>query len=99
MNPAVTLAFAVVRRLDWIKVPAYWLAQLLGAFIASAVVYGIYYGKFEIWAWSSIVSPPPLAHLRAPQTLYYTLVLRIPCRQLIAIFPLHFPRWLAKANC
>lgn len=60
MNPAVTLAFAVVRRLDWIKVPAYWLAQLLGAFIASAVVYGIYYGKFEIWAWSSIVSPPLL---------------------------------------
>jgi len=43
MNPAVTLAFAVVRRLDWIKVPAYWLAQLLGAFIASAIVYGIYY--------------------------------------------------------
>ena len=45
MNPAVTLAFAVVRRLAWIKVPAYWIAQLLGAFIASAVVYGIYHGK------------------------------------------------------
>lgn len=58
MNPAVTLAFAVVRRLDWIKVPAYWLAQLLGAFIASAIVYGIYYGRFEMWALSSIVSPP-----------------------------------------
>ena len=58
MNPAVTLAFAVVRRLDWFKVPAYWLAQLLGAFIASAIVYGIYYGRFEMWAWSSIVSPP-----------------------------------------
>ena len=50
MNPAVTLAFAVVRRLDWIKVPVYWLAQLLGAFIASAIVYGIYYGRFEMWA-------------------------------------------------
>lgn len=48
MNPAVTLAFAVVRRLEWIKVPVYWLAQLLGAFIASAVVYGIYYGKVEL---------------------------------------------------
>ncbi|XP_020609163.1 aquaporin-3-like [Orbicella faveolata] len=43
MNPAVTLAFAVVRRLDWIKVPVYWLAQLLGAFIASAAVYCIYH--------------------------------------------------------
>ena len=45
MNPAVTLAFAVVRRLDWIKVPVYWISQLLGAFIASAVVYGIYSGR------------------------------------------------------
>jgi len=43
MNPAVTLAFAVVRRLEWVKVPVYWLAQLSGAFIASAIVYGIYY--------------------------------------------------------
>lgn len=43
MNPAVTLAFAVVRRLPWFKVPIYCIAQLLGAFIASAVVYGIYY--------------------------------------------------------
>jgi len=48
MNPDVTLAFAVVRRLDWIKVPVYWLAQLLGAFIASAAVYCIYHGKIEL---------------------------------------------------
>lgn len=45
MNPAVTLASAVVRRLDWVKVPVYCMAQFFGAFIASAVVYGIYYGK------------------------------------------------------
>ena len=45
MNPAVTLAFAFVRRLDWIKVPVYCIAQLFGAFLASAVVYGIYYGR------------------------------------------------------
>ena len=80
MNPAVTLAFAVVRRLDWIKVPAYWLAQLLGAFIASAIVYGIYYGRFEMLAWSSIVSPPcppprptnTLLRSRVANTLYTT---------------------------
>ena len=45
MNPAVTLAFAVVRRLNWTKVPVYCLAQLLGAFIASSIVYGVYLGK------------------------------------------------------
>ena len=47
MNPAVTLAFAVVRRLPWIKVPVYWAAQMLGAFVASACVYGVYYGKLH----------------------------------------------------
>ncbi|KXJ21783.1 Aquaporin-10 [Exaiptasia diaphana] len=43
MNPAVTLAFAVTRRLPWKKVPVYILAQMGGAFIASAVLYGVYY--------------------------------------------------------
>lgn len=46
MNPAVTLAFAVVRRIPWRKVPVYWTAQMLGAFVASACVYAIYYGEF-----------------------------------------------------
>ena len=45
MNPAVSLAFAVVKRLSWYKVPIYWTAQLLGAFTASACVYGVYYGE------------------------------------------------------
>lgn len=43
MNPAVTLASAVTRRLHWKKVPVYWLAQMVGAFAASACVYGVYY--------------------------------------------------------
>ncbi|XP_029199413.2 aquaporin-3-like [Acropora millepora] len=47
MNPAVTLASAVVRRLDWVKVPVYCIAQFFGAFIASAVVYGIYYDSLN----------------------------------------------------
>ena len=64
MNPAVTLAFAVVRRLDWIKVPVYWIAQLLGAFIASAVVYGIYFGRRFILIFKSVntYSHPLLFH-------------------------------------
>ena len=44
MNPAVTLAFAVIRRLQWKKVPVYWLSQLLGAIVASGCCYGVYYG-------------------------------------------------------
>lgn len=43
INPAVTLAMAVVGRLQWIKVPVYWLAQYIGAFVGAACVYLVYY--------------------------------------------------------
>lgn len=42
MNPAVTLAMALRGKTSWVKVLPYWLAQYLGAFISSAVVYGVY---------------------------------------------------------
>ena len=42
LNPAVTLAMAVLRKCSWIQVPIYMLAQYLGAFLAAAVLYGIY---------------------------------------------------------
>jgi len=42
LNPAVTLAVAVHRDFPWSKVLAYWIAQLAGAFLASAVVYAVY---------------------------------------------------------
>jgi glycerol uptake facilitator protein len=43
LNPAVTLALALYRGFSWRKVPAYFLAQLAGAFVASAVVYATYH--------------------------------------------------------
>jgi glycerol uptake facilitator-like aquaporin len=45
MNPAVSLANAVVSRLPWKRIPFYWTAQMLGAIVASACVYGVYYGR------------------------------------------------------
>jgi len=42
LNPAVTLALAVHRKFPWGKVLPYSLAQIAGAFVASAVVYLTY---------------------------------------------------------
>ncbi len=38
MNPAVTLAFAAVKRFAWRELPAYWLAQITGAVLAVAML-------------------------------------------------------------
>jgi len=44
LNPAVTLGLAATGRLPWSKVLPYWLAQVLGAFVAAAILYFVYQG-------------------------------------------------------
>lgn len=39
LNPAVTLGFALRRAFPWSKVLWYWLAQVVGAFVAAAILY------------------------------------------------------------
>ena len=39
LNPAVTLAHALRRGFPWKKVPSFWAAQVLGAFVGAAIVY------------------------------------------------------------
>jgi aquaporin Z len=41
-NPAVTLGLALAKRFDWRSVPSYLVAQLLGAFAASATLKGLF---------------------------------------------------------
>jgi glycerol uptake facilitator protein len=43
INPAVTFAFAVRGDFPWRKVPAYWAAQIVGAFVGAAVVFLVYH--------------------------------------------------------
>ncbi len=42
INPAITLAFAVWQRFPWRKVPAYILGQLVGAFVAAALLFALW---------------------------------------------------------
>jgi len=42
LNPAVTLGIAVRKGLPWNKVPPYWAAQVLGAFLGAALVFLVY---------------------------------------------------------
>ncbi|XP_072250367.1 aquaporin-10a [Leuresthes tenuis] len=43
LNPAVTLSFCVLRKVEWRKLVPYCLVQVLGAYVASGVVYLVYY--------------------------------------------------------
>jgi MIP family channel proteins len=50
LNPAVTVALAIHRRFPWRKVGLYIVAQMVGAFVASAVVFVTYHealGAFD----------------------------------------------------
>lgn len=47
INPAVSLALALLGKFPWRKVPVFMLAQYLGAFVGSAIVYCVYIGALE----------------------------------------------------
>lgn len=49
LNPAITIAFATWTDFPWRKVPRYIFAQLIGAFVASAALYGIFHGVLDAY--------------------------------------------------
>ena len=42
INPAVTFALAVTRRLPWRQVPVYWLAQYVGAVVGALAIWAVF---------------------------------------------------------
>ncbi|HTG45900.1 MAG TPA: MIP/aquaporin family protein [Verrucomicrobiae bacterium] len=48
LNPAVTIALAAIGQFEWAKVPAYLLAQMIGAFIGAVVVWLAYFPHWEV---------------------------------------------------
>ncbi|KAK7886811.1 hypothetical protein WMY93_026432 [Mugilogobius chulae] len=43
LNPAITLSFCLLKKVSWNRLLPYCLAQLLGAYVASGVVFLLYY--------------------------------------------------------
>ncbi|XP_010144734.1 PREDICTED: aquaporin-9, partial [Eurypyga helias] len=67
INPAVSLAMCMTGRLKWTKLPIYILAQLLGAFVGAASVFGIYYDAFMEYSNGTleVTGPNATAHIFA----------------------------------
>lgn len=49
LNPAVTFANCVFRKFPWRKFPVYIIAQTMGAFVASGVVYANYKSAIDVF--------------------------------------------------
>lgn len=59
LNPAVTFANCVYRKFPWSKFPKYFIAQILGAFIASGVVYANYKSAIDQYEGGSNIRTVP----------------------------------------
>ena len=68
LNPAVTLGFAVRGKFPWSKVLPYWGSQVLGAFVAAAVLYFVYKGAIDAAIGTSNIADP----VRGAGGVFYT---------------------------
>ena len=48
LNPAVSLSFCVLRKVSWTRLLPYSLSQVMGAYVASCLVFLVYYGGFHV---------------------------------------------------
>ncbi|GFV66360.1 aquaporin-10 [Trichonephila clavipes] len=68
-NPAVSLAFATAGKLSWKKVLPFFFAQYAGAFVASIVLYAVYFESFTHFDGGSREIPP---HASATAQIFAT---------------------------
>jgi aquaglyceroporin related protein, other eukaryote len=73
LNPAITLCFCLYRKLPWRRLPIYFLAQVLGAFCASAVVYANYITAIDQVNGHGIRTVPPAKGATAGKPNLYFL--------------------------
>ncbi|XP_070619453.1 aquaporin-9 [Erythrolamprus reginae] len=67
INPAVSFAMCLSGKMKWAKFPVYVLAQYLGAFLGSAVVFGINYDALAFYTDGvfNVTGPNATAHIFA----------------------------------
>lgn len=65
LNPAITFCFCLFRKLPWRRWPIYFVAQLLGAFTASGVVYANYINAINKVEGHGIRTVPPAPNATA----------------------------------
>ena len=58
LNPAVTFAFSLYRGLPWKRFPIYFVAQVLGAFVGSGIVYANYLNAINAYEGHGIRTVP-----------------------------------------
>ncbi|XP_054714217.1 aquaporin-3-like isoform X2 [Uloborus diversus] len=71
LNPAVSVAFATVGKLEWKKVIPFMFAQYAGAFVSSIVLYAVYFESFSHFDGGSREIPP---HASATAQIFATFV-------------------------
>ncbi|KAK1174133.1 aquaporin-3-like [Acipenser oxyrinchus oxyrinchus] len=50
LNPALTFALCLLGRERWLKLPVYFLAQTVGAFLGAGVIFGMYFDALWMFA-------------------------------------------------
>ncbi|OAL52307.1 aquaporin [Pyrenochaeta sp. DS3sAY3a] len=59
LNPAITFCNCLFRQLPWRRFPVYFIAQLLGGFVGSGIVYGNYISAIDWFEGGKMRTVPP----------------------------------------
>jgi aquaglyceroporin related protein len=65
LNPAITFCSCLFRQLPWRRFPIYFIAQVLGAFVGSGIVYANYISAIDNVEGHGIRTVPPAAKATA----------------------------------
>jgi aquaglyceroporin related protein len=65
LNPAITFCSCLFRQLPWRRFPVYFIAQVLGAFVGSGIVYANYISAIDFVEGHNIRTVPPAANATA----------------------------------